>query len=227
MNRINIAIDGPAGAGKSTVAKQLAKQLALRYLDTGAMYRALTWLALERQLDLQNEGSLTELAETLEFGLDESSRITLGGQALTDEIRTPRVSQFVSLVSSYSLVRDVIVAKQRTIALAGGIVMDGRDIGTTVMIDAPVKIFLTADLNERAKRRQLELQVLGHQMELADLTDQMRQRDYLDSTRATSPLRPADDAIILDTTELLPHEVIDKILGIVRSKVDDGHNAEL
>ncbi|MDP3486480.1 MAG: (d)CMP kinase [Bacillota bacterium] len=224
---INVAIDGPAGAGKSTVAKQLANQLGLRYLDTGAMYRALTWLALERHLDLQNEATLTALAETLEFGLDESSCVTLGGQAITDEIRTPRVSQFVSLVSSYSLVRDVIVAKQRTIALAGGIVMDGRDIGTTVMIDAPVKIFLTADLNERAKRRQIELQTLGHKTGLADLTEQMRQRDYLDSTRATSPLRPADDAVIVDTTELLPHEVIDKILGIVRSKVDDGHNAKL
>ncbi|MBS3950073.1 MAG: (d)CMP kinase [Peptococcaceae bacterium] len=227
MNRINVAIDGPAGAGKSTVAKQLAQQLNLRYLDTGAMYRALTSLALELQIDLENEAALTVLAETLEFGLDEASRLTLGGQAISEEVRTPRVSQFVSLVSSYPLVRHVIVAKQRTIALAGGIVMDGRDIGTTVMIDAPVKIFLIADLDERAKRRQLELRALGHMTELADLTQQMQQRDYLDSTRATSPLRPADDAVIIDTTELLPHEVIDKILEIVRSKVDDAHNAKL
>ena len=227
MNRINVAIDGPAGAGKSTVAKQLAKQLGLRYLDTGAMYRALTWLALEHHIDLENEASLTALAETLEFGLDNASCITLAGQAISEEVRTPRVSQFVSLVSSYPLVRHVIVAKQRTIALAGGIVMDGRDIGTTVMIDAPVKIFLTADLNERAKRRQIEMRTLGHTTELGDLTQQMRQRDYLDSTRATSPLRPADDAVILDTTDLSPHEVIDKILEIVQSKVDEAHNAKL
>lgn len=225
MNRINVAIDGPAGAGKSTVAKQLALQLGLRYLDTGAMYRALTWLALERDIDLENEASLTTLAETLEFGLDEASRITLGGQAIGEEVRTPRVSQYVSLVSSYQLVRQLIVAKQRTIALAGGIVMDGRDIGTTVMRDAPVKIFLTADLDERAKRRQMELRALGHNTELADLTEQMRQRDHSDSTRATSPLRPADDAVILDTTELLPHEVIDRILEIVHSKVEEAHYA--
>jgi len=220
LNRINVAIDGPAGAGKSTVAKQLASLLDLRYLDTGAMYRALTWLALEQHVDLDDEASLTALAETLDFGLDEASRITLDGQAIGEEIRTPRVSQLVSLVSSYPRVRHVIVAKQRSIALAGGIVMDGRDIGTTVMVDAPVKIFLIADLAERAKRRQIEMRALGHQTELADVTEQMRQRDFLDSTRATSPLHPADDAVILDTTDLLPHEVIDRILAIVKGKVD-------
>lgn len=216
--KLNIAIDGPAGAGKSTVAKELASLLRLRYLDTGAMYRALTWLALKQGLDLNNEEGLAGLAKSLCFGLDQQSQVTLAGQALGEEIRTPQINQHVSLVSSYPLVRTVIVAKQRAIALAGGIVMDGRDIGTTVMIDAPVKVFLVADLHERARRRLAELKTLGHQVTLNELATQMQQRDEFDSGRAASPLKPALDAVVLDTTHLTPSEVVKAILAIVAEK---------
>jgi len=218
--KINIAIDGPAGAGKSTVAKELAKCLGLRYLDTGAMYRALTYVALKQEIDVASESSLAEVAAKLDFGLDDNSRITLAGRALGEEIRTPEVTSYVSLVSSHALVREVIVEQQRQIAKHGGIVMDGRDIGTTVMVDAPVKVFLTANLEERARRRRTDLQSLGHESSINEVTDQLRQRDHLDSTRVASPLKPADDAVILDSTDLSISEVIDKILEIVH------HNTE-
>jgi len=215
---INIAIDGPAGAGKSTVAKTVAKTMGLRYLDTGAMYRTLTWLALEKGLDLGDAKSLNALALSLDFNLNANSELTLASQVLGDEIRTPQVNAAVSMVSSHAAVRDVIVRQQQHLAASGGIVMDGRDIGTTVLVQAQVKIFLVADPRERARRRLRELEALGHTVDLAQVVEQIEQRDHFDSHRAVSPLKPAADAIIVDTTDLPIDQVIQQILDIVARK---------
>lgn len=212
---VNIAIDGPAGAGKSTVAKKVAAELGLRYLDTGAMYRALTYWVIEQGIDPEDEAAIAELSLTMEFGLDEQSRLTLGGRVLGEEIRTPAVSGLVSLVSSHAAVRTAIVRMQQDMVLEGGIVMDGRDIGTAVMVDAEVKVFLTAGLRERARRRWLEMKEKGYEVDLEDIVAQVERRDLFDSSRETSPLRPADDAVILDTTELSLPQVVKRILEIV------------
>lgn len=218
LRNINIAIDGPAGAGKSTVAQNVAKKLGLRYLDTGAMYRALTWLSLQRGVELRDGTSLSALAEKLAFNLNSDSQLTLDGRVLGDEIRTPQVNAAVSLVSSHGAVREIIVRKQQQLAASGGIVMDGRDIGTTVLVDAPVKIFLVADARERARRRLRELEALGHRVDLAEVVEQIIQRDHFDSHRAVSPLTPASDAIVVDTTDLPIDKVIRQILDIVANK---------
>jgi len=218
MRAINIAIDGPAGAGKSTVAKCVAKRFGLRYLDTGAMYRAVTWLALSQGLDLQDSVCLGDLARKTVFDLDASSQLTLGGRVLGDEIRTPAVNASVSLVSSYEEVREVIVEKQRKLAELGGIVMDGRDIGTTVLKDAELKFFLVADPKERARRRLAELRALGHEVDFESVVSQIEQRDYFDSHRQISPLQPAHDAVIVDTTNVAIDDVVERVLEIAARK---------
>lgn len=215
---INVAIDGPAGAGKSTVAKLVAAELGLRYLDTGAMYRALTYLVIKQGIDPHDGQTIANLSLALDFGLDAQSRLTLDGVVLGEEIRTPEVSALVSLVSSHRGVREAIVHMQQVMAREGGIVMDGRDIGTTVMTDAEVKIFLTADVRERARRRWLEMQEKGYRVELAEIIATVEKRDLFDSSRETSPLRPADDALIMDTTSLSLGEVVQKILTIIRER---------
>ncbi len=218
VKNINVAIDGPAGAGKSTVAKLVASELGLRYLDTGAMYRALTHLVIERGIDPHDEETIASLSLTMEFGLDGQSRLTLGGEVLGEEIRTPEVSGLVSLVSSHRSVREAIVHMQQVMAREGGIVMDGRDIGTTVMTDAEVKIFLTADIRERARRRWLEMQEKGYKVDLGEIVSTVEKRDLFDSSRETSPLRPANDALILDTTDLSLTQVVQRILDIVAER---------
>ena len=215
---INVAIDGPAGAGKSTVAKLVAGELGFRYLDTGAMYRALTYLVIERGIDPQDEKTIAELSLTMQFGLDPASRLTLAGVVLGEEIRSPQVSALVSLVSSHRAVREAIVHMQQVMAREGGIVMDGRDIGTTVMPDAEVKIFLTADIRERARRRWLEMNEKGYRVDIEEMVATIEKRDRFDSSRETSPLRPAEDALILDSTSLTLGEVVQQILNIINER---------
>lgn len=215
---INVAIDGPAGAGKSTVAKLVAGELGFRYLDTGAMYRALTYLVIERGIDPQDEKTIAELSLTMQFGLDPASRLTLAGVVLGEEIRSPQVSALVSLVSSHRAVREAIVHMQQAMAREGGIVMDGRDIGTTVMPDAEVKIFLTADIRERARRRWLEMNEKGYKVDIEELVATIEKRDRFDSSRETSPLRPAEDALILDSSSLTLGEVVQQILSIIKER---------
>jgi cytidylate kinase len=210
-----IAIDGPAGAGKSTVARNLAQELNLRYLDTGAMYRALTWQALVKGIDLQDESALTKLLEASRFALEGASLLTLNGEPLGEEIRSPQVNDAVSRVAQVSAVRQVMVRKQQEIAETCGIVMEGRDIGTEVMPTAPIKIFLVADHAERARRRQLEMQSQGHAALLTEVAEQIKARDDKDSTRAASPLRKAPDAVTIDCTFLSPAEVVQAILRLV------------
>ena len=219
MKKMNIAIDGPASAGKSTIAKKVAEQLGCIYLDTGAMYRTLTDAALSNEVDLQDEEALHTLLKgiriTFSTAENEMQRVFLNDEDVTDSIRSEEVTQNVSLVSSFAKVREEMVARQKSIARSGGVVMDGRDIGTVVLPDAEVKIFMTATAEERALRRYKENIAKGMTTSLEELTEDMKRRDHLDSTRSVSPLKKAEDAIVLDSTHLEIDEVVKQILGII------------
>ncbi|MDP7991084.1 (d)CMP kinase [Bacillus sp. MHSD_36] len=216
--RISIAIDGPAAAGKSTVAKVVAKKLAYVYIDTGAMYRAITYAALEKKVDIENEEQLMEVVKNvkIEFQQGENTQLVfLNGQDVSEVIRTPEVTNRVSIVAKHRLVREEMVRRQQELAEKGGVVMDGRDIGTHVLPDAEVKIFMLASVEERAERRHLENMNKGFDSNLEQLKDEIAQRDKLDSEREISPLKKADDALELDTTSLSIEEVVQKIMSIV------------
>ncbi|MGI9952877.1 (d)CMP kinase [Moorellaceae bacterium AZ2] len=218
--RDNIAIDGPAGAGKSTVARQVAEKLGYLYIDTGAMYRALTWKALTQGLNLADEKALSDLAATtsLEFRIlaPGATAVFCDGQDVTREIRSPEVSQKVSQVAALPGVRRELVKHQRRMAAGGGVVMDGRDIGTHVLPEATYKFFLTASLEERARRRWQELVSQGKLVTMEQVREDIAERDRQDSQRAVAPLRPAPEAVIIDTTNLSPDEVTAHILCIIR-----------
>lgn len=219
MKKMNIAIDGPASAGKSTIAKKVAEKLGYIYLDTGAMYRTLTYAALSNEVDLQDEEALHKLLQgiriTFSTAENEMQRVFLNDEDVTESIRSDEVTQNVSLVSSFAKVREEMVARQKSIAQSGGVVMDGRDIGTVVLPDAEVKIFMTATAEERALRRYKENVAKGMTTSLEELTEDMKRRDHLDSTRSVSPLKKAEDAIVLDSTHLEIDEVVKQILGII------------
>ncbi|MGC7945607.1 (d)CMP kinase [Bacillus sp. II_CA] len=216
--RISIAIDGPAAAGKSTVAKVVAKKLSYVYIDTGAMYRTITYAALEQKVDIENEEQLMEVVKNvkIEFQQGENTQLVfLNGQDVSEVIRTPEVTNRVSIVAKHRLVREEMVRRQQELAEKGGVVMDGRDIGTHVLPDAQVKIFMLASVEERAERRHLENMNKGFDSNLEQLKEEIAQRDKLDSEREVSPLKKADDALELDTTSLSIEEVVQKIMGIV------------
>ncbi|MDH4421109.1 MULTISPECIES: (d)CMP kinase [Bacillus] len=216
--RISIAIDGPAAAGKSTVAKVVAKKLSYVYIDTGAMYRTLTYAALEQKVDIENEEKLMEVVKNvnIEFQQGENTQLVfLNGQDVSEVIRTPEVTNRVSIVAKHRLVREEMVRRQQELAEKGGVVMDGRDIGTHVLPDAEVKIFMLASVEERAERRHLENMNKGFDSNLEQLKEEIAQRDKLDSEREVSPLKKADDALELDTTSLSIEEVVQKIMSIV------------
>ncbi|NLJ81032.1 MAG: (d)CMP kinase [Firmicutes bacterium] len=217
---MKIAIDGPAGSGKSTIARLVAKELNLRYLDTGAMYRALTLQALRANIPLDNQGKLVALLNSTDLEVRFQAQggdnlLLINGEDVTDSLRQPIINENVSLVSSHQLVREIIVSLQKEIAKEGSIVMDGRDIGTVVMPDACWKIFLEASREERARRRRLELKEKGHDLSLEDLVQQIQRRDFLDSTRESSPLKKAEDAVEIDTTFLTIEEVVERVLQLV------------
>ncbi|MGH2830652.1 MAG: (d)CMP kinase [Actinomycetota bacterium] len=209
-----VAIDGPAGAGKSTVADGVARRLGLARLDTGSMYRALTWAALERSVDLDDAEALQKLASSLEFRPSPEG-IFVDGVLREQQIRDPAVSAVVSMVSRHPEVRAVMVAAQRRLADAGGVVIEGRDIGSIVAPGAPVKIFLTAAPEERARRRREELAGAGHDLSHDRLMAEMEARDARDD--ATTPLRPADGAVVIDSTGKTADDVADEIAAIARS----------
>jgi CMP/dCMP kinase len=206
-----VAIDGPAGAGKSTVARRLAERLGFRYLDTGAMYRAVTWLALERSLDLEDGPALGRLADDNPVDLDEDGTVTTAGHDVTEAIRQAEIDRQVPIVARHPEVRNVMRRRQRELADLGNAVIEGRDIGTVVAPDADVKVYLNADPNVRAQRRQLERPDIGGDALATDL----RLRDESDAAR----MQPAGDAERIDTTELDVEDVVDRIELLVRSRV--------
>lgn len=224
---MKIAIDGPAGAGKSTIARLVAKDLGLRYVDTGAMYRAVTLEALRRGVDTTDEEALVRVVTSIDLNIvfqgDQGNLVYLDGEDVTELIRQPNVTALVSEVSTHKKVREFIVALQDQIGRQGSVVMDGRDIGTVVMPDADWKIFLQATVEERAKRRASELERRGLSVDLEELKEQIRRRDHLDSTRDNSPLKRADDALEIDTTSLNVAEVVQKLLGLIKGEDVDVH----
>lgn len=210
MRGIQIAIDGPAGAGKSSVAKHVAEVLGYKYIDTGAMYRAITLKALNLEVDLNLESSYDFMDQThFEFG---DNYLKMDGEDVTQAIRSAEVTLAVSKVSSMSIVREKLVKLQRDIAKDDKVIMDGRDIGTNVLKDATRKFYLTASIKERAKRRFLEYQKSGINWTLEDIEKDIERRDDYDSNRALHPLKPADDAIIIDTSNLTLNEVTNIII---------------
>ncbi len=218
MSRFSVAIDGPAGAGKSTVARLVAKRLGITYVDTGAMYRAIAWRALQEKIDLSQEEQIAALAKSTQFTLEDEG-IRVNGVWLKEEIRTSEVSQLASMIASMAAVRKVLVQKQQEIAANQGVVMDGRDIGTQVLPNANLKVFLTASIEERARRRYLEMNAKGIRVDREKLIEEIRQRDERDQNRQHAPLRQAPDAILVDTTHLTLNEVVEKILELCRTKV--------
>ena len=216
-----IAVDGPAGAGKSTIARSVAARLGLTYLDTGAMYRTVTLLALEQAVPLEDGPALGRLAERLDLsfgrgaaGAGGEPTVSVDGRDVTDVIRSPEVSAAVSQVSAHHEVRRALTAEQQRLATRGGMVLEGRDIGTVVCPAAEVKVFLTASVEERARRRQQQLGTQGVHQDLDALSEDLARRDLYDAARAVAPLRKAEDAVEVDTTHLTIAEVVDVIAAL-------------
>jgi len=219
VNGFVVAIDGPAASGKSTTARLAADRLDFVYLDTGAMYRAVTWKALEQGIEPSDEAALGKLAVSiaLEFSAaNGGGRVRVDGEDVTDRLREPRISRAVSAVSALPDVRRAMVRLQRSIAATGRCVVEGRDIGTVVFPDAPVKIYLAASLDERARRRQRELAERGVTQSLEDLIAEIRARDAMDTERELSPLRQAEDAILVDTTGMTVEAQVAEVVRVVR-----------
>ena len=215
MKRV-IAIDGPAGAGKSTVAKIVAEKLGYIYIDTGAMYRGVAWKTLKQSQEATDEDILRAVHDIdVHLACTESgTRVTVDGTDVTKEIRTPEVTHIVSRVAALGPVREKMVELQRAMAADGAVVMDGRDIGTNVLPNADVKVFLTASVEERARRRYNEMKEKGYGVNFDELKQEIAARDKQDSERTISPLRQADDAILLDSTRLSINEVAARIMEL-------------
>jgi cytidylate kinase len=218
-----IAIDGPAASGKSTIGKRLADALDYLFFDTGVMYRAITWLALQRQLDMDDEPTITELAKSVPIDVQPASQsdgracnVIVEGQDITWEIRRPKVDANVSIVSAYPGVRRALSAQQRRIGQRGQVVMVGRDIGTVVLPDADLKIYLDATAEERARRRYDEIIARGESADYDEILAKVIERDRIDSTRDVAPLKAADDAVIVDSDNLNADEVFRKILTLCK-----------
>jgi cytidylate kinase len=221
QKRVVVAIDGPAGAGKSTIAQRVAARLGFTYIDSGAMYRAVALWALRQKVDAGDMHRMEQLAMAAEIELP-PGRIRLNGEDVTDAIRTPEVSGRASKVAVIPGVRRAMVAKQRAMGERSSVVMEGRDIGTVVFPDADVKVFLDAAPRERVRRRLEDVRAGGEETSESALAAQMKERDQRDSTRADGPLAQAPDAAYLDSTSLTVEEVEEAILKIVRSRVTNG-----
>jgi cytidylate kinase len=222
--KIIIAIDGYSSCGKSTLAKDLAKRLGYRYIDTGAMYRAVTLYLIENNIDIENREAVAEALEHIDITFDYHNRTgkqvtLLNGRHVEEEIRSAKVSELVSPVSTLKLVREFLVHQQKKMGLDRGIVMDGRDIGTVVFPNAEIKIFMTADEDVRVQRRFEELQNSGNSMSLDEVRENIRKRDYIDTHRQASPLTKAEDAIELDNTWLNLQEQEDLVFNMAEAVI--------
>lgn len=216
---MNIAIDGPAGAGKSTVAQLVAATLQYVYIDTGAMYRALAWAVLKSNTAIEDQESVAGLLQQAKIELkrtEEGQRVYWDHEDITHQIRTQEVSNYASVVASYPAVRATMLTLQREMAQQGNVVMDGRDIGTHVLPEAEVKVFLTASIEERATRRFGDLVAKGEHPDITELQKEIAERDKRDRERETAPLKQAEDAILLDTTGMPLDEVVSKILTLCK-----------
>ena len=215
----NIAIDGPAGAGKSTIAKMAAKKLDFIYVDTGAMYRAMALYFLRREIDAKDEKKIAEACEHINVTIayqEGEQQVLLNGENVNAFIRTEEVSMMTSNTSKYPAVREKLLYLQRELAAANNVIMDGRDIGTCVLPDAELKIYLTASASERAKRRYLEQKERGVESDLAQIERDIIARDEQDMNREIAPLKQADDDIYLDTSDMTIEEVVTKIVSLVQ-----------
>lgn len=221
-HKIAVAVDGPAGAGKSSISKIVAKKLGYLYIDTGAMYRSVTWAVLHNHIDVNNqkavEALLPELNLTMEAS-DDSCKVFIAGQDVTDFIRTPQVNNAVSIVASYKGVRQYLVERQRLMAEAGGVILDGRDIGSVVLPNAELKIYLTASVEARAMRRYLEVKGTVNEQTLEDIKDSVMQRDDMDKNRKESPLIQVEDAVLVDSSEMTFDETVEHILHLVQERI--------
>ena len=217
QKRLVIAIDGPSGAGKGTISRAIADRLGYRHVDTGAMYRAVAWLALETQVSFEDEAAVAALAAAAQIAV-EPDRVTIDGHDVTTAIRTPDMDRAAARVARIPGVRRVLVARQHALGAGGGIVMEGRDIGTVVFPDADLKIYLDADPAERARRRAADPAHAGSQAPLTAVAESMADRDRSDATRATSPLTAAPDAVRIDTTGVPADEVVEQVLALARGR---------
>ena len=215
-----IAIDGPAGAGKSTVARMIAEQLGYLFLNTGAMYRAVTWQALQENIDLEDEDALVGLSKRcrISFG-DNGHRVLLNGLDVSQQIRFPEVDKNISTIVRFPRLREVMVQQQQRMGQAGGVVSEGRDVTTVVFPDADIKIYLYASLSERVQRRHVELDEKGHKLDLTQVEADTARRDKADKTREYGPLRIAPDAVQVDTTDMTIEQVVETIVAIAGRRI--------
>lgn len=216
-----IAIDGPSATGKSTLAKALAKELSFIYIDTGAMYRAVGLYNIRKNIDLNNEDDVVNTLKDISIDIkyiDKEQRIFLNGEDVSSQIREEKVGMAASIVSTYKKVREVLVELQRSLANVQNVIMDGRDIGTVVLPNASLKIFLTASSEERTKRRYLELKEKGKDVSIEDVAKELEERDERDTKRANSPLTKAEDAILVDTTNMNIKKTIEHIKNLYEKR---------
>ena len=222
MKKISIAIDGPSAAGKSSIAKIVAKKLGYVYIDTGAMYRCVGYYCLQNNIDLNNETAVSAILKNIKITMDSNNRVYLNEHDVSDQIRQDEVSMSASLVSSYQDVREFLVKQQRKMSNVGGVILDGRDIGTVVLPDAKLKIYQNASVETRAKRRFLENKKRGLSADLETIKKDIEQRDYQYMNRKISPLKKADDAIVLDTSNLSIDEVVNEVLKLAKQREMEG-----
>ena len=220
--KIAIAIDGPAGAGKSSISKVVANELGYLYIDTGAMYRGVTWAVLDSHVNVKNQNDVESLLPSLDLTLEPTAnacKVFVKGQDVTDLIRQQQINENVSTIASYKGVREYLVKRQQAMAAVGGVILDGRDIGSVVLPKAELKIYLTASVDARAKRRWLEVQGTSNEQSLEDIKNNVESRDEMDKNRDESPLVCVEDAIVVDSSNMTFDETVEHILHLVQERI--------